>query len=56
MYLKGIYYKTGMSEAADWRKCDAVAKVITLCPLQSQSVEEYYRALAPQVCINLYSL
>ena len=42
-------YISGMTEAADWRKCDAVAKVIACCPLQSQSVEKYYSLVAPQV-------
>ncbi|XP_053401434.1 LOW QUALITY PROTEIN: transport and Golgi organization protein 6 homolog [Mercenaria mercenaria] len=39
----------GMTEANDWRKCDAVAKVIACCPVQSLSIEEYYRKVAPQI-------
>ncbi|XP_052233496.1 transport and Golgi organization protein 6 homolog isoform X2 [Dreissena polymorpha] len=40
---------TGMTEAHDWRKCDAVAKVIACCPLQAQSVDQYYSQVSPQL-------
>lgn len=51
------FYSIGMTEADDWRKCDAVAKVISCCPLQTISVEEYYRNISPQVVItsNMYA-
>ena len=45
-------YFTGMSRASDWRKCDAVAKLIACCPLQSLSVESYYKTIGPQVTWN----
>ncbi|XP_052819144.1 transport and Golgi organization protein 6 homolog isoform X2 [Mya arenaria] len=40
---------TGLTESADWRKCEAVAKVIACCPLTSQSRDQYYSIVAPQV-------
>ena len=45
-------FLSGMSQASDWRKCDAVAKVIGSCPLQSLSVESYYKKIGPQVRID----
>ncbi|XP_067905052.1 transport and Golgi organization protein 6 homolog isoform X1 [Heterodontus francisci] len=35
--------------AADWRKCDTVARVLASCPQQCLSVEDYYRQVCPQV-------
>ncbi|XP_033929054.1 transport and Golgi organization protein 6 homolog isoform X1 [Melopsittacus undulatus] len=35
--------------AVDWRKCDAVAKILASCPQQCPSLEEYYRLVCPQV-------
>ncbi|XP_059507806.1 transport and Golgi organization protein 6 homolog isoform X2 [Stegostoma tigrinum] len=35
--------------AADWRKCDVVARILASCPQQCLSVEEYYRQVCPQV-------
>uniref|UniRef100_H3AEV0 Transport and golgi organization 6 homolog n=1 Tax=Latimeria chalumnae TaxID=7897 RepID=H3AEV0_LATCH len=35
--------------AADWRKCDAVARILASCPQQSLSVEDYYVQVCPQV-------
>ncbi|XP_060694296.1 transport and Golgi organization protein 6 homolog [Hemiscyllium ocellatum] len=35
--------------AADWRKCDIVARILASCPQQCLSVEEYYRQVCPQV-------
>ncbi|XP_030646523.1 transport and Golgi organization protein 6 homolog [Chanos chanos] len=34
---------------SDWRKCDAVAKILAVCPQQSLSVENYYSRVCPQV-------
>ncbi|XP_066541796.1 transport and Golgi organization protein 6 homolog [Hoplias malabaricus] len=34
---------------SDWRKCDAVAKILTTCPQQSLSAESYYSQVCPQV-------
>ncbi|KAK3603873.1 hypothetical protein CHS0354_042880 [Potamilus streckersoni] len=41
--------KTEFTQTSDWRKCDAVAKVIACCPLQVSMREEYYRHVAPQI-------
>nr|XP_023682878.1 transport and Golgi organization protein 6 homolog [Paramormyrops kingsleyae] len=35
--------------ASDWRKCDAVARVLAACPQQSLSAEDYYSQVCPQV-------
>ncbi|KAB5574851.1 hypothetical protein PHYPO_G00213890 [Pangasianodon hypophthalmus] len=34
---------------SDWRKCDAVAKILVTCPQQSLSSESYYSQVCPQV-------
>jgi len=33
----------------DWRKCDAVAKILAACPQQCLSLEDYYGLVCPQV-------
>ncbi|XP_036608684.1 transport and Golgi organization protein 6 homolog isoform X2 [Trichosurus vulpecula] len=35
--------------AADWRKCDMVAKILASCPQQSLSIEDYYQQICPQI-------
>ncbi|XP_060110136.1 transport and Golgi organization protein 6 homolog [Heteronotia binoei] len=35
--------------AADWRKCDSVARILSSCPQQSLSLEDYYRQVCPQI-------
>uniref|UniRef100_UPI00398ECC6D transport and Golgi organization protein 6 homolog n=1 Tax=Pristiophorus japonicus TaxID=55135 RepID=UPI00398ECC6D len=35
--------------AADWRKCDAVARILASCPQQCLCVGDYYRQVCPQV-------
>ncbi|XP_042336576.1 transport and Golgi organization protein 6 homolog [Sceloporus undulatus] len=35
--------------AADWRKCDAVAKILSSCPQQSLSLEDYCQQVCPQI-------
>lgn len=35
--------------AADWRKCDLIAKILASCPQQSLSPESYYKGICPQV-------
>nr|XP_025040007.1 transport and Golgi organization protein 6 homolog [Pelodiscus sinensis] len=35
--------------AADWRKCDLVARILSSCPQQSLSLEDYYRQVCPQI-------
>ena len=39
----------GGVSASDWRKCQAVARIIASCPAQASSVEEYYAIVCPQV-------
>ncbi|XP_048371932.1 transport and Golgi organization protein 6 homolog isoform X1 [Sphaerodactylus townsendi] len=34
---------------ADWRKCDSVARILSSCPQQSLSLEDYYRQVCPQI-------
>ncbi|XP_033012960.1 transport and Golgi organization protein 6 homolog isoform X3 [Lacerta agilis] len=35
--------------AADWRKCDTVARILSTCPQQSLSLEDYCQQVCPQV-------
>ncbi|KFO20022.1 transport and Golgi organization protein 6 homolog isoform X1 [Fukomys damarensis] len=35
--------------AADWKKCDLIAKILASCPQQSLSLESYYRDICPQI-------
>ncbi|XP_033898912.3 transport and Golgi organization protein 6 homolog isoform X3 [Acipenser ruthenus] len=35
--------------AADWRKCDSIARILASCPQQSLSLVDYYRRVCPQV-------
>uniref|UniRef100_A0A8D0XS01 Transport and Golgi organization protein 6 homolog n=1 Tax=Sus scrofa TaxID=9823 RepID=A0A8D0XS01_PIG len=35
--------------AADWKKCDVIAKILSSCPQQSLSPEDYYRDICPQI-------
>ncbi|KAM3829044.1 transport and Golgi organization protein 6 homolog isoform 2-T2 [Vipera latastei] len=35
--------------AADWQKCEAVAKILSSCPQQSLSLEDYCQQICPQV-------
>ncbi|XP_008138172.2 transport and Golgi organization protein 6 homolog [Eptesicus fuscus] len=35
--------------AADWKKCDLIAKILASCPQQSLSPEDYYRDTCPQI-------
>ncbi|KAJ6652483.1 hypothetical protein lerEdw1_011453 [Lerista edwardsae] len=39
----------GSGAEADWQKCDAVAKILSSCPQQSLSPEDYFRQLCPQL-------
>ncbi|KAM6430576.1 transport and Golgi organization protein 6 homolog isoform 2-T2 [Liasis olivaceus] len=34
---------------ADWQKCEAIAKVLSSCPQQSLSLEDYCQQICPQV-------
>ncbi|XP_069918737.1 transport and Golgi organization protein 6 homolog isoform X1 [Oryctolagus cuniculus] len=35
--------------AADWKKCDLMAKILASCPQQCLSPEAYYRDICPQI-------
>ena len=35
--------------AQNWKKCQAMARIIGTCPAQVASVEEYYSSVCPQV-------
>ncbi|KAM6250501.1 transport and Golgi organization protein 6 homolog isoform 2-T2 [Spheniscus humboldti] len=52
--VRGIMEGTGggagaEAAAVDWRKCDAVAKILASCPQQCLSLEDYYRLVCPQI-------
>ncbi|NWX03437.1 TNG6 protein, partial [Caloenas nicobarica] len=52
--VRGVMEGTGggagaEAAAVDWRKCDAVAKILAACPQQCLSLEEYYRLVCPQI-------
>ncbi|XP_060041240.1 transport and Golgi organization protein 6 homolog isoform X1 [Erinaceus europaeus] len=35
--------------AADWKKCDLIARILASCPQQSLSPESYYQDICPQI-------
>nr|XP_038954066.1 transport and Golgi organization protein 6 homolog isoform X3 [Rattus norvegicus] len=41
--------------AADWKKCDLIAKILASCPQQSLSPESYYKDICPQI-LDLFHL
>ncbi|KAM9182767.1 LOW QUALITY PROTEIN: transport and Golgi organization protein 6 homolog [Mergus octosetaceus] len=52
--VRGIMEGTGggtdaEAAAVDWRKCDAVAKILASCPQQCLSLEDYYKRVCPQI-------
>ncbi|XP_064375930.1 transport and Golgi organization protein 6 homolog isoform X2 [Dromaius novaehollandiae] len=48
--MEGTGGGTGAEAAAvDWRKCDAVAKILAACPQQCLSLEDYYKLVCPQI-------
>ncbi|XP_077611784.1 transport and Golgi organization protein 6 homolog [Crocuta crocuta] len=56
--VRGILEGAGAGEAggsdaeamaADWKKCDLIAKILASCPQQSLSPEDYYRDICPQI-------
>ncbi|XP_030313769.1 transport and Golgi organization protein 6 homolog isoform X2 [Calypte anna] len=52
--VRGIMEGTGggagaEAAAVDWRKCDAVAKILASCPQQCLSLEDYYYLVCPQI-------
>ncbi|XP_053478948.1 transport and Golgi organization protein 6 homolog [Ictalurus furcatus] len=46
--VRAILEGSGCGDS-DWRKCDAVAKILVTCPQQSLSAESYYSQVCPQV-------
>uniref|UniRef100_A0A8C1XTS8 Transport and golgi organization 6 homolog (Drosophila) n=1 Tax=Cyprinus carpio TaxID=7962 RepID=A0A8C1XTS8_CYPCA len=47
--VRAILEGTRAGGDSDWRKCDAVAKILAACPQQSLSAESYYSQVCPQV-------
>ncbi|NXM39800.1 TNG6 protein, partial [Gymnorhina tibicen] len=48
--LEGTDGGAGTEAAAlDWRKCDAVGKILAACPQQCLSLEDYYSQVCPQI-------
>ncbi|KFU85781.1 Transmembrane and coiled-coil domain-containing protein 7, partial [Chaetura pelagica] len=53
--VRGVMEGTGAggagaeAAAVDWRKCDAVAKILASCPQQCLSLEDYYCLVCPQI-------
>ncbi|NXA98624.1 TNG6 protein, partial [Melanocharis versteri] len=48
--LEGTDGGAGTEAAAlDWRKCDAVGKILAACPQQCLSLEDYYKQVCPQI-------
>ncbi|NXW58002.1 TNG6 protein, partial [Eurystomus gularis] len=52
--VRGVMEGTGggagaEAAAVDWRKCDAVAKILASCPQQCLSLEDYYSLVCPQI-------
>ncbi|XP_065139412.1 transport and Golgi organization protein 6 homolog isoform X2 [Paramisgurnus dabryanus] len=47
--VRAILESTGVGGDSDWRKCDAVAKILAACPQQSLSAESYFSRVCPQV-------
>ncbi|CAF96675.1 unnamed protein product [Tetraodon nigroviridis] len=39
----------GTEESCDWRRCEAVARILVTCPQQSASADSYYATVCPQV-------
>ncbi|XP_043981739.1 transport and Golgi organization protein 6 homolog [Gambusia affinis] len=39
----------GTGGDSDWRKCDAVARILAACPQQSGSADGYFRLVCPQI-------
>ncbi|OCT84483.1 transport and Golgi organization protein 6 homolog [Xenopus laevis] len=37
------------SASSNWKKCDAIARILSSCPQQSLTVEEYYQNICPQI-------
>ncbi|XP_014877694.1 transport and Golgi organization protein 6 homolog [Poecilia latipinna] len=41
--------EAGTGGDSDWRKCDAVARILAACPQQSASADGYFRLVCPQI-------
>uniref|UniRef100_H3CNZ9 Transport and golgi organization 6 homolog (Drosophila) n=1 Tax=Tetraodon nigroviridis TaxID=99883 RepID=H3CNZ9_TETNG len=39
----------GTEESCDWRRCEAVARILVTCPQQSASADSYYATVCPQI-------
>ncbi|NXS55876.1 TNG6 protein, partial [Brachypteracias leptosomus] len=52
--VRGVMEGTGggagaEAAAVDWRRCDAVAKILASCPQQCLSLQGYYSLVCPQI-------
>ncbi|KAJ8042495.1 Transport and Golgi organization protein 6-like [Holothuria leucospilota] len=47
--ISGISNQTKTSASLDWRKCDAVASILTNFPSSSVKTEAYFKAVCPQI-------
>ncbi|NXR13737.1 TNG6 protein, partial [Semnornis frantzii] len=47
--MEGTSCAGAEAAAVDWRKCDAVAKILASCPQQCLSLEDYYSLVCPQI-------
>lgn len=41
--------ETATEVSENWRKCHAIAQILSSCPKQVKSVGEYYMLVCPQV-------
>ncbi|XP_035674864.1 transport and Golgi organization protein 6 homolog [Branchiostoma floridae] len=49
-FLVGGLPTTGMSqESVEWKKCEAVSRLIATCPQHCTSKEDYFRFICPQI-------
>lgn len=49
MYMYNIAGTSADDSSSDWKKCQAVARIIASCPSGASTVEEYYSLICPQV-------
>ena len=49
MTLYNIAGTSADDSSNDWKKCQAVARIIASCPSGASTVEEYYSLICPQV-------
>ena len=50
-----VYGTLGGNADSDWKKCEAIAKIIAHCP-RHVKLEVYYAMIGPQVSISCFKL